>query len=121
MDDDSARPPQEIPAAYLHSVDTRSNNQSQLLFPVYEREIFKIGRDIRTNSLAIDNDPDMLVSRNHCEIYVIVYEPTINHIYVRDRKSSNGTLVNGKLIGSGPDISPGYLLQHGDVIEIRPY
>ncbi|GKU03923.1 camk protein kinase [Fusarium langsethiae] len=115
MDDDSARPPQETPAAYLHSVDTRSNNQSQLLFPVYEREIFKIGRDIRTNSLAIDNDPDMLVSRNHCEIYVIVYEPTINHIYVRDRKSSNGTLVNGKLIGSGPDISPGYLLQHGDL------
>lgn len=73
------------------------------------------------SSLAIDNDPDMLVSRNHCEIYVVVYEPTINHIYVRDRKSSNGTLVNGRLIGSGPEISPGYLLQHGDVIEIRPY
>ncbi|KAG8668731.1 hypothetical protein FPOAC1_008115 [Fusarium poae] len=114
MDDSAERPPEETPAVYLHSVDTRSNNQSQLLFPVYEREIFKIGRDIRTNSLAIDNDPDMLVSRNHCEVYVVVYEPTVNHIYVRDRKSSNGTLVNGRLIGSGPRISPGYLLQHGD-------
>jgi hypothetical protein len=73
------------------------------------------------STLAIDDDLEMMVSRNHCEIYVVVYEPTINHIYVRDRKSSNGTLVNGKAIGSGPDISPGYLLQHGDMIEIRPY
>lgn len=73
------------------------------------------------STLAIDDDLEMMVSRNHCEVYVVVYEPTVNHIYVRDRKSSNGTLVNGKTIGSGPDISPGYLLQHGDVIEIRPY
>jgi meiosis-specific serine/threonine-protein kinase MEK1 len=121
MDQDITRPPQEIPAAYLHLVDTRSNNQSQQLYPVYERQIFKIGRDIRSNTLTIDDNLEMTVSRNHCEVYVVVYEPTINHIYVRDRKSSNGTLVNGKAIGSGPDISPGYLLQHGDVIEIRPY
>ena len=73
------------------------------------------------STLAIDNDVDFTVSRNHCEIYVVVYEPTVNHVYVRDRKSSNGTFVNGQLIGSGPDITPGYLLQNGDVIEIRPY
>ncbi|RFN43932.1 camk protein kinase [Fusarium flagelliforme] len=119
MDQDITRPPQEIPAAYLHLVDTRSNNQSQQLYPVYERQIFKIGRDIRSNTLAIDDDLEMMVSRNHCEVYVVVYEPTINHIYVRDRKSSNGTLVNGKAIGSGPDISPGYLLQHGDQEECK--
>lgn len=61
------------------------------------------------------------MSRNHCEIYVIVYEPSVNHVYVRDRKSVNGTLVNGETIGVGPQISPGYLLQDGDVIEIRPH
>ncbi|KAL6414709.1 Meiosis-specific serine/threonine-protein kinase mek1 [Ilyonectria robusta] len=88
----------EVPAAYICLVDSRSQNQSQL-----------------------DNDPDYSVSRNHCEVYVITYEPTINYIYVRDRKSSNGTYVNGDLIGIGPGISPGYLLQDGDSIEIRPY
>ncbi|KAF4977348.1 hypothetical protein FZEAL_6120 [Fusarium zealandicum] len=75
----------------------------------------------RCSTLAVDNDPDFMVSRNHCEVYVVVYEPTINHLYVRDRKSSNGTFVNGRHIGSGPEITPGYLLQDGDVIEIRPY
>ncbi|KAJ4021567.1 hypothetical protein NW752_004575 [Fusarium irregulare] len=119
MDQAVTRPPQEVPAAYLHLVDTRSNNQSQQLHPLYERQIFKIGRDIRSNTLAIDDDLEMMVSRNHCEVYVVVYEPTVNHIYVRDRKSSNGTLVNGKTIGSGPDISPGYLLQHGDQEECK--
>ncbi|KAG5778266.1 hypothetical protein H9Q73_008055 [Fusarium xylarioides] len=100
MEGDTTRASQESPAAYLHLVDTRSEHQSQQLFPVWEREIFRIGRDPRANTLAVDNDLDVAVSRNHCEVYVVVYEPTINHIYVRDRKSSNGTFVNGQLIGS---------------------
>ncbi|RKL25392.1 hypothetical protein BFJ68_g34 [Fusarium oxysporum] len=100
MDEDTARASQESPAAYLHLVDTRSEHQSQQVFPVWEREIFKIGRDPRANTLAVDNDLNVAVSRNHCEVYVVVYEPTINHVYVRDRKSSNGTFVNGQLIGS---------------------
>lgn len=29
--------------------------------------------------------------------------------------------MNGKLVGCGPEISSGYLLTDGDVIEIRPY
>ncbi|CVL01096.1 related to calmodulin-binding protein kinase [Fusarium mangiferae] len=99
MEEDTTRASQEIPAAYLHLVDTRSEHKSQQLFPVWEREIFKIGRDPRANTLAVDNDLDVSVSRNHCEVYVVVYEPTINHVYVRDRKSSNGTFVNGQLIG----------------------
>ena len=73
------------------------------------------------STLAIQKDCNSAVSRNHCEIYVVVYEPSVNHIYVRDRKSLNGTYVNGKLIGIGPNISPGYLLEHGDIIEIRPH
>lgn len=63
-----------------------------------------------------------MVSRNHCEVYVVVYDSSgANHIYVRDRKSVNGTYVNGQLVGAGPEISAGFLLDDGDVIEIRPH
>lgn len=51
----------------------------------------------------------------------MVYEPSICHVYVRDRQSSNGTYVNGELVGVGPDMSSGYLLQQSDLIEIRPH
>ena len=61
------------------------------------------------------------MSRNHCELYTVVYEPGATHVYVRDRKSINGTYVNRMLVGVGPQITPGYLLQDGDVIEIRPH
>ena len=50
-----------------------------------------------------------------------MYEPTVYHFYVRDRKSSNGTYVNGRLVGRGQRMSSGYLLGDGDIIEIRPY
>ncbi|KAK4068962.1 hypothetical protein Trihar35433_5541 [Trichoderma harzianum] len=95
----------ELPAAYLR----------------LEQEIFRIGRDPDANAFSIQTDLENLVSRNHCEIYVIVYEPSVNHVYVRDRKSINGTFVNGHIIGVGPQISSGYLLQDGDSIEIRPH
>lgn len=51
----------------------------------------------------------------------MVYEPGVNLVYVRDRKSFNGTFVNGILIGKGRDISSGYLLEDGDIVEILPY
>ncbi|KAK1247986.1 hypothetical protein MKX07_000874 [Trichoderma sp. CBMAI-0711] len=72
-------------------------------------------------ALCLQNDAENFASRNHCEFYVIVYEPSVNHVYVRDRKSVNGTFVNGQLIGIGPEISSGYLLEDGDVIEIQPH
>ncbi|EGR46057.1 uncharacterized protein TRIREDRAFT_66950, partial [Trichoderma reesei QM6a] len=86
-----------------------------------EQEIFRIGRDPVANALCLQNDAENFASRNHCEFYVIVYEPSVNHVYVRDRKSVNGTFVNGQLIGIGPEISSGYLLEDGDVIEIQPH
>ncbi|PTB67847.1 kinase-like protein [Trichoderma citrinoviride] len=89
----------ELPAAYLRFIDKR----------------------IIANALCLQNDSENFASRNHCEVYVIVYEPSVNHVYVRDRKSVNGTFVNGQLIGSGPQITPGYLLEDGDVIEIQPH
>ncbi|KAG6032514.1 hypothetical protein E4U41_007217 [Claviceps citrina] len=61
------------------------------------------------------------VSRNHCEVYTVVYEHGINHIYVRDRKSFNGTYVNQMLVGKGPNLCSGFLLEDGDTIEILPY
>ncbi|KAG6080879.1 hypothetical protein E4U15_003130 [Claviceps sp. LM218 group G6] len=74
-----------------------------------------------SSDFAIKSDREKLVSRNHCEIYTVVYEPGINHIYVRDRKSFNGTYVNKLLVGQGPDLCSGFLLQDGDIIEILPY
>lgn len=73
------------------------------------------------SDFTIKSDRESLVSRNHCEIYTVVYEPGINHIYVRDRKSFNGTYVNNMLVGKGPDLCSGYLLEDGDTIEILPY
>ncbi|KAL7807374.1 kinase-like protein [Trichoderma aethiopicum] len=89
----------EMPAAYLRFIDSR----------------------IICSALCLQNDAENFASRNHCEFYVIVYEPSVNHVYVRDRKSTNGTFVNGQLIGSGPEITSGYLLEDGDVIEIQPH
>lgn len=42
-------------------------------------------------------------------------------VYVRDRQSNNGTLVNGKPISKGGgSITPARLLQDGDTIAISP-
>lgn len=73
------------------------------------------------SSFLVATDADNYVSRNHCEIYVVVYDVKAHHVYVRDQKSFNGTYVNGLLIGNADRISSGYLLNDGDVIEIRPY
>lgn len=73
------------------------------------------------SNFVIEADSDNTVSRNHCELYAVVYESGATHVYVRDRKSINGTYVNNLLVGVGPDMSSGYLLQDGDVIEIRPH
>lgn len=75
----------------------------------------------RVSDFCISSDSESLVSRNHCEIYTVVYEPGVHHIYVRDRKSFNGTFVNDTLIGKAPDLTPGYLLEDGDEIGILPH
>ncbi|QPH12573.1 hypothetical protein C2857_004786 [Epichloe festucae Fl1] len=74
-----------------------------------------------SSDFAIKSDRESLVSRNHCEIYTVVYEKGINFVYVRDRKSFNGTYVNKMLVGKGPGLCSGFLLQDGDTIEILPY
>ncbi|KAK7213686.1 hypothetical protein V2G26_020864 [Clonostachys chloroleuca] len=111
----------DVIAGYLQVYDSRIGSEPQGSIPIWEHRFLKIGRDAKSNTFSIDSDPEFTVSRNHCEIYVVVYETSINHIYVRDRKSINGTYVNGTLIGVGPNVTPGYLLNEGDEIELRPY
>ncbi|KFA47324.1 hypothetical protein S40293_06053 [Stachybotrys chartarum IBT 40293] len=128
MDGEAAPPTQgdgrlEAPAGYLFVTDSRSLEASAgtsttrstwLLviliediarFSLFHHDIFKIGRDPRSNSYALGSDVDDSVSRNHCEFYVVLYDPSTYYIYVRDR----------------PGLSAGYLLDDGDVVEIRPH
>jgi len=78
------------------------------------------------SNLIIDHP---YVSRQHFEIYSVIYDEETPFtsgqspmLYVRDCQSLEGTLVSKCLIGSKKHgHTPGYLLQHGDVIAIRPY
>ncbi|PHH79034.1 hypothetical protein CDD80_5748 [Ophiocordyceps camponoti-rufipedis] len=72
------------------------------------------------HSPRIGDGFNTLVSRRHCEVYVVVYDEFVSNVYVRDRNTRNGTFVNKVRIGSGTGISPSHLLQDGDVIEIYP-
>ncbi|KJZ72846.1 hypothetical protein HIM_07790 [Hirsutella minnesotensis 3608] len=100
--------------------DSRSTEEYQDLIPIWDDRVVKIGRNPQS-SFCISDDPGYLVSREHCEVYVVVYDEATSHVYVRDRNSSNGTFVNNVRMESRSNIAPGFLLQHGDMIEIRPY
>ncbi|KAK1831771.1 kinase-like domain-containing protein [Podospora conica] len=90
---------------------------------VLPNKTIRFGRDAdNKKNQIVFNDP--AVSRNHFEIYCVVVDEENRHkplVFVRDRQSSNGTFVNGQLIGKGPSISPGWLLQDGDLITVPPY
>ncbi|KAH7041047.1 kinase-like domain-containing protein [Microdochium trichocladiopsis] len=93
---------------------------------IREREIVSVGRDPASNNLIIDNP---YVSRNHFQIYSVIYDEDTQYgygelpmVYVQDCQSLEGTFVNERRIGSkAQGHTPGYLLNHGDKIEIRPY
>lgn len=60
---------------------------------------------------------DTTVSRNHLDFYsIMIDEETEPVVYVRDRQTANGTFVNGILIGRGSGVTPGRLLEHGDIV-----
>lgn len=74
--------------------------------------------------------PDSRVSKKHFRIYSVIYEQKSNYdtqseslpplIYCEDLESSNGTYINGELIGIiGKERVP-HLLCDGDVIELTP-
>ncbi|KAM3463035.1 hypothetical protein NHJ6243_003650 [Beauveria neobassiana] len=108
-------------AGRLYHTDSRNEPHMSKEIALSDRVILKIGRDQLANSFLIGQDAENYVSRKHCEVYVVLYELGISHVYVRDRKSCNGTFVNGLCIGDSHRMSPGYLLTDGDIIEIRPY
>ncbi|KAK4040912.1 kinase-like domain-containing protein [Parachaetomium inaequale] len=78
-------------------------------------------RDETRNHVAF---ADPVVSRCQLEIFSIIVDEEHNHpplVFVRDRGSSNGTAVNGQIIGKGATLSPSRLLEDGDIITIGPH
>jgi pSer/pThr/pTyr-binding forkhead associated (FHA) protein len=66
------------------------------------------------------------MSRLHLEFYTVIFdEEHYPMLYVRDRLSTSGTYVNGKLIGGraqqdekNTKVCPGRILTHGDVVSV---
>lgn len=80
----------------------------------------------RNESLSHVVLSDPVVSRNQLEIFSVVVDEDYSHpplVFVRDRGSSNGTAVNGQIIGKGASLTPSRLLEGGDIITIgsHPY
>jgi len=70
---------------------------------------------------------DQRVSKQHFRIYSIIYNYSSDEpapfpplIYCEDLESTNGTYVNGALIGRITHERVGHLLCDGDAIEILP-
>lgn len=85
---------------------------------------------LRVSDCRID---DLLVSKKHFRIYSIIFNIDSSQeqdkeespflpplIYCEDLESFNGTYVNGELIGIIGSERKGFLLNDGDIIEIRP-
>ncbi|KAK3296117.1 kinase-like domain-containing protein [Chaetomium fimeti] len=88
------------------------------LFLIFPNKTVLVGRDENRNHVAF---ADLVVSRCHLEIFSVVVDEQYGHpplVFVRDRGSSNGTAVNGQLIGRGAGLSPSRLLEDGDTITV---
>ncbi|KAK4114189.1 kinase-like protein [Canariomyces notabilis] len=87
-------------------------------FLILPNKTVSVGRDDAANDVVL---PDLRVSRCQLEIFCIIVDEECKHaplVFVRDRGSSNGTCVNGQLIGKGTRLSRAKLLEDGDVITI---
>ncbi|KAK4158014.1 kinase-like domain-containing protein [Chaetomidium leptoderma] len=87
-------------------------------FPIPPSKTVLVGRDETRNHVAF---ADPVVSRCQLEIFSIIVDEEYNHpplVFVRDRGSSNGTTVNGQIIGRGAKLSSSRLLEDGDIIGI---
>jgi hypothetical protein len=103
--------------------------------PLYPGEEIRIGRESHLQpptyrrtfqNYVID---DGRVSKKHFRVYSIIYEQKNDDtetaelpplVYCEDLESSNGTYVNGHLIGIIGKEKVAHLLCDGDVVEIRP-
>ncbi|KAG9245311.1 kinase-like domain-containing protein [Calycina marina] len=90
--------------------------------PIYAEQDVIVGREGDRCQIKIS---DPRVSKQHFRIYSIIYEANSTDfpvlIYCEDLESSNGTYINGRLIGKISQERIGVLLSDGDVIEIRPF
>ncbi|KAL1907719.1 hypothetical protein Sste5344_006550 [Sporothrix stenoceras] len=85
-----------------------------------QRQIITIGRDARSCNLRFKCKA---VSAVHCEIYSVLFDLSSNYrplIYVRDCQSNSGTFVNGQLVGKGPLVTVGRVLEKDDIITVGP-
>ncbi|KAG8161665.1 hypothetical protein KVR01_008652 [Diaporthe batatas] len=89
---------------------------------LHTNDNLRVGRDHSHNDLAID---DPVVSRLQLEFYTVIFdEEHYPMVYVRDRGSTSGTYVNGKLIGGREQdgektkVYPGRILLHEDVVSV---
>ncbi|KAL2128855.1 hypothetical protein VTI74DRAFT_8560 [Chaetomium olivicolor] len=90
-------------------------------FLILPYETVLVGRDGARNHVSF---ADPVVSRSQLEIFSIVVDEDYQHpplVFVRDRGSSNGTAVNGQIIGKGATLSRSRLLEHGDTITVGPH
>lgn len=90
-------------------------------YHLYPAQMLRFGREPDANDVAIVHNA---VSRQHLEFYVIMFDDSPDHqpmVYVRDRQSTNGTFVNGYLIGQGALKTPGRLLSNCDFVTIEPH
>lgn len=81
----------------------------------------RFGREADSNDIVAVHSA---VSRKHLEFYVVMFDEGYDcppMVYVRDMQSTNGTFVNGHLIGQGPCTTPGRLLDSDDLVTIEPH
>ncbi|KAL1855841.1 hypothetical protein Daus18300_010915 [Diaporthe australafricana] len=91
---------------------------------MFGNDNLRVGRDRRSNDVVIEND---YVSRKQLEFYTCIFDDEhYPMVYVRDRESTDGTFVNGRLIGGREDdksktkITPGRIVRHGDIVSVGP-
>jgi hypothetical protein len=90
-------------------------------FLILPNQTVLVGRDEARNHVAF---ADPVVSRSQLEIFSIIVDDEYSHpplVFVRDRGSSNGTAVNGQIIGKGAKLTASRLLEDGDIITIGPH
>jgi hypothetical protein len=90
-------------------------------FLILPNQAVLVGRDEARNHVAF---ADPVVSRSQLEIFSVIVDDEYSHpplVFVRDRGSSNGTAVNGQIIGKGTNLTPSRLLEDGDIITIGPH
>ncbi|TVY62725.1 Meiosis-specific serine/threonine-protein kinase mek1 [Lachnellula suecica] len=112
--------------AFLEVIDEQRGETYEI--SIYPGREIRVGRDDSKCAHLQRNSnytlSDIRISKQHFRIYSIIYEEGQTEfpplVYCEDLESSNGTYVNDALIGIICQEKRGFLLNDGDIIEIRP-